>query len=634
MRFPLPVNARLRLRAAFSLTADPLFYSKTARMDPSCQVNLQSHMTAASREVAAWEGGRIINEHYNIEEYVKRRVHFLGKHPDYKDRSVGLFPIARRASEEIFHTDRLQLSVQEVRRRELANEVLPLLPLPTTENTATIDDFEGYPEGEYSVSAEMMDSSALTYPLQMMTGVHALIRSAETADGEPDTSDLAAPQLHAQPEANIAQASKTNPANHEQKAMSIPARLEANSTISQGQVPQMTTYNVANGLSNFSQVTTSSPASYMAEVAPSRTDGQPTSSSEQSMLQTAQSSAEYPPGNAALIRDIIAKLGTKPTPSIDTPTQPPTEALSTPQEASQEDEAVKGDEVLIKNITAKLGSKPQIPIYSPALPTTEAPSPAPEAAPQPDTTRRPHLSIPPGVSALASHGFNPGVKVRSGKRQREVTTVFGGTEETTKTSEHAVSAEPEVPPPKKPKLNVVLKLPNNRAPETEKRETRETRSKSEQKESKEAQASAFENIISGEVLPKTAAEARAAAEARYKRLLEKHQDAQKPTKTNRGKRARKSPDGAQDAPDLLPEFFVKEKIVDGMEDGSVRCICGAVVSDETLMVSCETCNVWQHIACMGDAVPKDLKNDDYYCHVCDPFLHRELVARLRRENPL
>ena len=84
----------------------------------------------------------------------------------------------------------------------------------------------------------------------------------------------------------------------------------------------------------------------------------------------------------------------------------------------------------------------------------------------------------------------------------------------------------------------------------------------------------------------------------------------------------------------MPEFFNTANFVKGEEEDSVRCVCGALRDDGDTMIACDSCNVWQHNTCMREAVPEDTVNGRYLCHVCDPFAHRALIARLRRGNLL
>ena len=98
---------------------------------------------AISPALASQETGRVINEHYSYEEYVRRRVGYLSKRPDYAHIN-NLFTMVRGHADLIFASEQEKLSVQEVRRREQAEEIEDMLPLPTTNNTQTIDNFASY----------------------------------------------------------------------------------------------------------------------------------------------------------------------------------------------------------------------------------------------------------------------------------------------------------------------------------------------------------------------------------------------------------------------------------------------------------------------------------------------------------
>lgn len=43
------------------------------------------------------------------------------------------------------------------------------------------------------------------------------------------------------------------------------------------------------------------------------------------------------------------------------------------------------------------------------------------------------------------------------------------------------------------------------------------------------------------------------------------------------------------------------------------------------MVQCETCKVWQHGLCMGYTSEDQVHDDDYYCELCKPDMHAELL---------
>ncbi|KAK1043000.1 hypothetical protein LTR33_015467 [Friedmanniomyces endolithicus] len=99
--------------------------------------------------IQALDISTVLTEHYNVQEYVNRRAGWLARLPHYARMTTGLFTIARQDATEVFKSDHA-LSVQEVRRREHAAEVSPLLPLPTTDNTESIDGFRSYGDREWS----------------------------------------------------------------------------------------------------------------------------------------------------------------------------------------------------------------------------------------------------------------------------------------------------------------------------------------------------------------------------------------------------------------------------------------------------------------------------------------------------
>ncbi|KXT01931.1 hypothetical protein AC578_2546 [Pseudocercospora eumusae] len=104
---------------------------------------------AAVAEAKRLEGdGRVINEWYSLKEYTKRRLGFLGKHPAFRG-ATRLLPGIESAGEEVFAGQQDNLSAQQVRARELVCEIDPLLPLSTTTNTDSLDDFRGYPADEW-----------------------------------------------------------------------------------------------------------------------------------------------------------------------------------------------------------------------------------------------------------------------------------------------------------------------------------------------------------------------------------------------------------------------------------------------------------------------------------------------------
>ena len=108
----------------------------------------QERVQIALDEVSLFEHtGRILNDHYTKKEYIQRRLGFLDKHPNYRCLPK-LLPKVNQEADEVFCDQEEEISVQQVRQRELDCEVDPLLPLPTTANTETLDDFQSYGDTE------------------------------------------------------------------------------------------------------------------------------------------------------------------------------------------------------------------------------------------------------------------------------------------------------------------------------------------------------------------------------------------------------------------------------------------------------------------------------------------------------
>lgn len=72
-------------------------------------------------------------------------------------------------------------------------------------------------------------------------------------------------------------------------------------------------------------------------------------------------------------------------------------------------------------------------------------------------------------------------------------------------------------------------------------------------------------------------------------------------------------------------------------DAIIRCICGYVEEDEEddrVMIVCDNCEAWQHNECMEVSEEPNELPDQYFCELCRPEDHRELLAKVKRgEKP-
>jgi hypothetical protein len=230
--------------------------------------------------------------------------------------------------------------------------------------------------------------------------------------------------------------------------------------------------------------------------------------------------------------------------------------------------------------------------------------------------------VPAGVSSLASRGMHPPIKPQKGRKRSPVES---NDQSSSTSGDESIQSRPETeqpPPRKKPKL--VMKGPRQSPDGTAESTAVETNNK--MTPARKSRAKHIENVISGNTLPRTAEEAHAAAETRLTRLIASHNADRKAHKRRTIKPGHE--------PDFMPEHFYAKNFEKGMEKDTVRCVCGTIVDDGRNMIACDDCGVWQHHICMGDGVPKNPEEEQYLCHVCDPWAHRELIATLRREHPL
>ena len=198
-----------------------------------------------------------------------------------------------------------------------------------------------------------------------------------------------------------------------------------------------------------------------------------------------------------------------------------------------------------------------------------------------------------------------------------------GPRDPSQASSGARTPEPGIPEPvNKKKKKSAKKVANNKEPTSAPTKRRDS-----------ATETHLEAVVAGTALPKTTAEATQAARLRYDRLLAAHKAAQEAARKNSSATPRKFSKDVR-APDFPPEFFSRSNFPKGEEEDTVRCVCSVRADDGGQMICCdgEGCGVWQHVACMGEAVPEDLQEGRYECQICDVWGHRALVARLRRET--
>lgn len=65
------------------------------------------------------------------------------------------------------------------------------------------------------------------------------------------------------------------------------------------------------------------------------------------------------------------------------------------------------------------------------------------------------------------------------------------------------------------------------------------------------------------------------------------------------------------------------------EEEVIRCVCGATEQDEDSgepWIACDQCGAWQHNICMGMSQYTEDLPKEYFCELCRPENHQELLA--------
>ncbi|KAK0316507.1 hypothetical protein LTR01_000255 [Friedmanniomyces endolithicus] len=522
--------------------------------------------------VQALDIGTVLNEDYNIQEYVNRRAGWLARLPHYARMATGLFTIARRDAAEVFKSDHA-LSVQEVRRREHAAEVSPLLPLPTIDNTDSIDGFRGYGNREWSSGVVRSDNcvsvndkvddidsalGALGATLPSARGRGMFQTAWRTKLPSRHRTELQSAHLGMQ-SAQTGRSSLVHPANIQQTIESGPSRRSHHRSSDQ---------------STMSKLSSSSP---MVTVVSTPATSPLSASSSSHFSQSDALTSEPELERANLDR-----------PGTSSAKSPPSVHVGRNVSAL----AGRGMHVPVKQ--QKQGAK-RAASEAPQANDSVIGSPGNKATPPPahPLSKRLKLNGPRDPSQSPSKAASPPAKPskidkpESTKKQQP----SGGRTKATQQAQPAI-----------PKAGVARR--------------------------------SLESIIVGTRLPANEAEATQAASLRHERLLAQYNKAstnpEKQKKKTTTRTSQTTP--AAPAPDFPPEFFNPANFAPSQEQDSVRCVCGVDADDGADMVSCDECLVWQHTRCMGEGVPRKVAEERYVCQVCSPWTHRRLVAKLRKDG--
>ncbi|KAH9828081.1 hypothetical protein Tdes44962_MAKER02631 [Teratosphaeria destructans] len=482
---------------------------------------------------------QVINEHYNRDEYVRRRAGFLDKHPDY-EALAQLFPICRRDANDIFRSSDEVLSVQEVQRREILAGIDPLLPLPTVRKAILAFDLRhAMAQHGRAISLPSLPTINTCFASAWM-----LTPTIQTHNTQTLNSFASYPDREWSP------------------------GLEAANT---------TLYHQQTHSPEFSPLTT---PSVISDTDPERRRKPANlSMADTTVAQTAlpppQSQMQLPdPARKRILREIIAALGRD---------QPP-RAMTSPLRSPAASLSGRGMHQPVKQ---QRGTKRHA--TEPPEATDSVLGSSPAAQLPPSSTHATSNDVPPraGPQGAAPAADEP-------RKKMKLHLKAPGRDTTISPSPPAAQKPVQQAPRKKPSQT---QPPQPAVPLTH-----------------------LEKVIIGAAVAKTKQEAREASNIRRQRLLDEYKIAEDIT----------GDVVEAEKPDLLPEFFNPAAFQDPYNE--VRCVCGVTHDDRQRFVGCEgdDCQVWQHVACMGTAVPKDLDKGTYFCQMCDPWAHRELLQELRQ----
>lgn len=543
---------------------------------------------------AALEGsGSVLDEHYSFEEYIHRRGTYLARLPAYSNLPNACF-IARSHADEIFDDEQQLLDVETVRSRELEQEFDPLLPLPTTSNTATIDNFKTCPPRDTIYETE----DGLLNKMSQFPN-----HSVGDADRSTSATSLAVNEvlskqnpMQARYQQGTATGTKTSTADSDLADLVTPG-LQQNATSSQSMAVQPTYPSFS---ANFhAPPATMTPALAISQYMPSNQNmahiAHPTLVNE---VVTTRNSIFLRARNNPAIGNSVP-LNTPATSNASQSFTSPAQKTFTPDPrvASMAKFGIVNDVKAAKHTSAQ----------------------------EPEERA--------GTSTVTGRGSGHTVSQTKVTSDAPVVTASSSAKEPTKT------VEPAEPPKKRQMLarDIVSK------PKTLTQESTMQQSKPSTKPAAAKDATPnisnsrkhvtitkaqkhLESVIAGTALPTTKAEAQTAAKEHHQRLLAAH---------NKDKRisARRA---AKSTPDLLPYFFEAANF--DTDAASVRCICGCVDEDGgelgDQMVQCERCEVWQHYACALPGLSEEdvEKLGSYECTVCNPWARRQVLMNLRKNN--
>jgi hypothetical protein len=542
------------------------------------------------------KGGSVLKDYYTRDEYRHRRGRFLSKLAEHPKPSVDHWANSKVDAELIFGTDddHLQLDVQQVRDLELAMNFEVLLPLPTTENTQTIDSFKTCPPADGNCEADEVDDDGEV----VEDGRDVPTPGGSFTHSTPGTS----------PTEGVAIYDKY--ASHQ---LSNPAQ-----------------FSNASGLPNlpFAAFPDHQPLSRPVDVASQPpvslfTIGQPP------IKLTLSKTIRQGPQDEAIPTALEVQ---RPTVTHTTPPLPKNfrphpdvssmasyAVISTPKGLKRQripEAAIMEESNPIRPIApvAKMtASKPasNLNISTTVDDINGSASPTDHAEPPSKKLK--------DVSGVAKPVTTPPVATATDLTQKDIPTISvpqpAPIDSTTISVPNMAPSTATSSPNLAPTVNTT---PNVAA--TAKTSTPLPR---------------LNDIITGRILPRTKSEATEAASELHNRLLAGY-NAQGQGQANNRKSATDLNNINQD-PDFMPHYFSPANFTESEQEvGAVRCVCGAIADDASRpspMTCCDKCEAWQHSACVAPHLigktDAELEDVEFRCTICDPYAHRHVLQKVR-----
>lgn len=545
-------------------------------------------------EVAVHEGGgSILKDYYTIFEYRDRRAKFFDKLPGWSRRPRDIYEMVKRDSNLFFDEDdpTRQMDALEVRERELEHQFEVLLPLPTTANTQTIDNFKTCPPIDGSREADEesedqeqaaengdyeVDEAEDDYDEDVEDGRDVPTPGGSLTHSTPTTSPVMVINLALDKKLAILKDPASIADLSDLATPMLPGLMRSKPLMPPPQLPVPTP--AVDSL--YTQKTTTSPKNFTVAPGVSAMSryGMPGPIKAQQRQHTPEQ----------------AKMtASKPAAS--------TTSKIVPSNTTRADQTDAAEPALKKQ---KTGHAAADSAKTPVIPTPSRPT---------ANHCQPRAVSSSTTKQTASQPIT---------NSNQPKTASTGTAKPTSSHVNTTNDEPMSGPSSAPipTSNSQPKSATSGAPSATVAPTTAQRR--------------VNDIIAGRILPRSKQEAKDAADEQHNRLLAAYRtQAQNQTQSNTRKSTRQSTMNVNSDPDFMPHYFSAANFPadEVAQGGSVRCVCGATENDpQKGAIVCEPCGVWQHTDCLYPGMSdEDLDEVTHLCTVCDPYAHRHVLRRLR-----